>query len=51
MSLLSIARWAFAQRGALRKSRRLAHARLGVARSPLMWACGLILVTFAAAWD
>jgi len=55
MSVLSIARSALAQRGALRKARRLAHARdqfrQALARSPLVWACGLMLIAFAAAWD
>ena len=55
MSLVSIARRALAQRGALRKSRRLAHARAqsrqGLARTPFMWACGLMLMVFAVAWD
>jgi len=55
MSMLSIARSARAQRGALRKARRLANARAqahqGVARNPFIWACGLMLVAFAVAWD
>ncbi len=51
MSLLSTVRWALAQRSALRKSRRLAHARQDLARNPLVWACGLMLMAFAAAWD
>lgn len=55
MSVLSIVRAALAQRGALRKARRLAHARdqsgRGLARNPLVWACGLMLIVFAAAWD
>ena len=51
MSLLSTARWALVQRSALRKSRRLAHARQGLARNPLVLACGLMLMAFAAAWD
>jgi hypothetical protein len=55
MSMLSIARSALAQRGALRKARRLAHgrdqSRQALARSPLVWACGLMLIAFAAAWD
>jgi|GEM_PF-2146123 hypothetical protein len=55
MSVLSIARSALAQRGALRKARRLAYARAqahqGIARDPLLWALGLMLVAFAAAWD
>ena len=46
MSIVSIARRALAQRSALRKARRLAHARAqarqGLARSPFMWACGLL---------
>ena len=55
MSLVSIARSALAQRGALRKARRLAHARTpsqrGLARNPLAWACGLMLMAMAVAWD
>jgi hypothetical protein len=55
MSIVSIARRALAQRSALRKARRLAHARAqarqGLARSPFMWACGLMLMAFAVAWD
>ena len=51
MSLLSTARWALAQRSALRKSRRMAHARQGLAPNPQVWACGLMLMAFAAAWD
>ena len=55
MSILSIARSALAQRSALRKARRLSHARAqssqGLARSPFMWVCGLMLMAFAVAWD
>jgi len=55
MSILSIARSALAQRGALRRARRLSHARAqssqGLARNPFMWACGLLLMVFAVAWD
>ncbi len=55
MSMLSIARSALAQRGALRKARRLAYARAqasqGLVRNPLVWAFGLLLIAFAAAWD
>ena len=55
MSILSIARSALAQRGAVRKARRLAYARAqaqqGLARNPLVWAFGLLLIAFAAAWD
>ena len=55
MSILSIARSALARRGALRKARRLAYARdqarQGLARDPLVWALGLMLIAFAAAWD
>ena len=55
MSILSIARYALAQRGALRRARRLSHpraqARQGLARSPFMWAGGLMLMAFAVAWD
>jgi hypothetical protein len=55
MSVLSIARSALSQRGALRKARRLAQARAqahqGLARNPFLWACGLILMAFAVAWD
>ena len=55
MSILSIARSALAQRSALRKARRLSHARAqssqGLARNPFMWACGLMLMVFAVAWD
>ena len=55
MSILSIARSALAQRGALRKARRLADARdqapQGLARDPLVCALGLLLIAFAAAWD
>ena len=55
MSILSTARSALAQRGALRKARRLAYARAqaqqGLARNPLAWAFGLLLIAFAAVWD
>jgi hypothetical protein len=55
MSILSIARSALAQRGALRRARRLSHARAqarqGLARNPFIWACGLLLMAFAVAWD
>ena len=51
MSILSIARSALAQRGALRRARRLSHARQGLARNPFIWAFGLLLMAFAVAWD
>jgi len=55
MSVLSIARQALAQRRALRTARRRSHFRrlssTGASRDPLVWACGLMLIAFAAAWD
>ena len=55
MSILSIARSALAQRGALRRARRLSHARAqssqGLARNPFIWAFGLLLMAVAVAWD
>jgi hypothetical protein len=55
MSILSIARSALAQRGAVRKARRLAYAhaqaRQGLVHHPFVWACGLLLMVFAVAWD
>lgn len=55
MSVMSIARQALAQRRALRTARRRFHLRrlrsTGASGSPLVWACGLMLIAIAAAWD
>ena len=51
MSILSIARSALAQRGALRLSHARTQARQGLARNPFIWAFGLLLMAVAVAWD